>query len=108
MAQIQQRAENFDSYWHDSIMQQLQICQLYIHDVVPVLRLIPQGTLLDWDLVNELSEFIAAIWIWVQRGHKRMDMVSNNTWVDCGIYMMLSCYGGPKFGRKISPKPLNQ
>lgn len=31
---------------------------------------------------------------WVLRGHKGMDIVSNNSEVDCGVNMMLNRYKG--------------
>ncbi len=65
------------------------------------------------------SEMIWALWYcaiscwkyirrWVHCSHKGMDMVSNNTQVDCGVLnnpqLVLR---GPKCAKKISPTPLH-
>ncbi len=43
---------DFGPYWHDSIMQLLQICRLHIHDVNLPFPPHPKCALLDWDLVT--------------------------------------------------------
>ncbi len=105
---------DFSPYWHDSITQLLQICRLHIHDVNLPFHQIPKVLywIKIWWLWRpfELSELIfmfkKPVWddlsfvTWciillevmlschqkmVHCSHKGMDMVSNNTQVDCGV-----------------------
>ncbi len=98
------------AYRHDIITQLLQICRLHIHDVNLPFHHIPK--VLYWlrsgdcgghlSKVNSLScsrnqsEMIWALWHgalscwkyirrWVHCSHKEMDMIRNNTQVDCGV-----------------------
>ncbi len=50
--------KDFGPYWHGSITQLLQICQLHIHDANLPFYHHPKYALLDWDLVT-----VEAIWV---------------------------------------------
>ncbi len=121
---------DFCPYWHDSIMQFLQICRLHIHEANLPFPPHPKGALLDWDLVT-----VEAIWVkwthchvqetsprwlklcdmvhypagssirrWVHCSHKGMDMVRNNTQVDCGVFIRCSIgTKGPKVCQENIP-----
>ncbi len=97
---------DFGPYWHDSIMQLLQICRLHIHDVNLPFHHIPnvlywieiwwlwrtfvwhvQETSLRWFDVCDIVRYPAgrSHQKMVHCSHKGMDMVSNNTPVGCGV-----------------------
>ncbi len=118
---------DFGPYWHDSITQLLQICQLRIHDANLRSHHIPK--VLYWIQIwwlwrpFEKSELIVMfkkpVWDdlsfvilsciillevsirrWVHCSHKGIYMVSNNTQVGCSVYR---CSIGTK-GPKVAPR----